>query len=346
MNRTPPLRRVPAALRAAVGAFVLSILTAPTLAGCGGADDSLVLIGGERIDATVIDRDPVAILPSGAVMLSYLDAATMFASSLGGEVNQVVTSLLPLGRESNFVPARDVVKVYGGLYAMQGADFCAVMQGNFDVDAIRRAADAKAITVIGAPLVKTRYADNDLFTAGNIGFVLLTPHTILTGNETGMRRALDRLRFNKLDRSASSAASIPSWMVELLSTKNASFAVAGDLSSQSAVASATGQLPFLAGLKYVRIIGNFQAPGVNFAGALTYTDPQSAANGAVQLRNFEQIAKIASLLSLWGFGGSAPSMQVAQRENDVAFTLPLGEGIVRMLLRSAGDAAKSAALVR
>ncbi|WP_437591922.1 hypothetical protein [Sorangium sp. So ce1000] len=343
MVRTQLHSRGAAALRRAASAITIAIgaLALTALGGCGGADDSLALIGGEKIDATAIDRDPLAVLPSGAVMLGYLDAAAMFTSGLGGEVNQIVTSLLPLGPESNFVPARDIVKVYGGLYAMQGADFCAVMQGNFDVDAIRRSADARAVTVIGAPLVKTRYADNDLFTAGNVGFVVLTPHTILTGNETGMRRALDRLRSGKLKRS------VPSWMVELLGTKGASFAVAGDLSSQAAVASAAGQLPFLAGLQYVRVIGNFQPPGVNFAGALTYTDPQSAANGAVALRNLEQIARIAGVLSSWGFGyGSVPPMQVAQRESDVAFTLPLGEGIVRMLLRTVAETARSVALVR
>ncbi|WP_437929727.1 hypothetical protein WMF37_10840 [Sorangium sp. So ce291] len=346
MTRTLLHSRCATALRRAAGAFALAALAlaalaAPALAGCGGADDSLVLVGGEKIDATAIDRDPLAVLPSGAVMVGYLDAAALFASGLGGEVNQIIASLLPLGPESNFVPARDIAKVYGGLYAMQGADFCAVMQGNFDVDAIRRAADARTVTVIGAPLVKTRYADNDLFTAGNVGFVVLTPHTILTGNETGMRRALDRLRFSKLQRS------VPSWMVELLSTKNASFAMAGDVTSQPAVASAAGQLPFVAGLQYVRVIGNFLPPGVNFAGALTYTDPQSAANGAVALRNLEQVARIASLLSSWGFGyGSVPPMQVAQRESDVAFTLPLGEGIVRMLLRTAAETARSVALVR
>ncbi|AUX21134.1 hypothetical protein SOCEGT47_016120 [Sorangium cellulosum] len=341
MARTLLHPRTAAALRRAAGALALVALTAPALAGCGGADDSLALVGGEKIDATAIDRDPLAVLPSGAVMLGYLDAAALFTSSLGGEVNQIITSLLPLGPESNFVPARDVVKIHGGLYAMQGADFCAVMQGNFDVDAIRRAADARTVTVIGAPLVKTRYADNDLFTAGNVGFVVLTPHTILTGNETGMRRALDRLRSGKLERS------VPAWTVDLIGTRGASFAVAGDLSSQPAVASAAGQLPFLAGLQYVRIIGNFQPPGVNFAGALTYADPQSAASGAVALRNLEQIAKIASLLSSWGFGyGSVPPMQVAQRESDVAFTVPLGEGIVRMLLRTAAETARSVALLR
>ncbi|AGP34974.1 hypothetical protein [Sorangium cellulosum] len=341
MEQTLLQSRGAAALRRAALALALAAPAAPALAGCGGADDSLALVGGEKIDATAIDRDPLAVLPSGVVMLGYLDAAAMFTSGLGGEVNQLITNLLPLGPESNFVPSRDIVKIYGGLYAMQGADFCAVMQGNFDVDAIRRSADARSVTVIGAPLVKTRYADNDLFTAGNVGFVVLTPHTILTGNETGMRRALDRLRFSALKRS------VPSWMVELLGTKNASFALAGDLSSQPAVASAAGQLPFLAGLQYVRVIGNFQPPGVNFAGALTYTDPQSAANGAVALRNLEQIARIASLLSSWGFGyGSIPPMQVAQRESDVGFTLPLGEGIVRMLLRTAAETARAAALVR
>lgn len=87
-------------------------------AGCAGADDSLVLVGGQHIDASAIDRDPLAMLPGGAIMVSYLDAATMFTSSLGGEVHQIVLNLLPLGPEANFSPSRDVVKVYGGLYAM------------------------------------------------------------------------------------------------------------------------------------------------------------------------------------------------------------------------------------
>ncbi|AUX40851.1 hypothetical protein SOCE26_022520 [Sorangium cellulosum] len=340
--RTPLHPRSAAALRRAAVALALAGLAVPPLAGCGGADDSLALVGGGKIDATAVDRDPLAVLPSGVVMLGYLDAAALFASSLGGEVNQLVTGLLPLGPESNFVPARDVVKVYGGLYAMQGADFFAVVQGNFDVEAIRRAADARTATASGAPLVKTPYAGADIFTAGNVGFVVLTPHTILTGNETGLRRALDRLRSaDKLERA------VPSWMVDLIGTKSASFAMAGDLSSQPAVSSAAGQLPFLSGLRYVRVIGNFQPPGVNFAGALTYTDPQSAANGAVALRDFERIAKIATLLSSWGFGyGSVPPMQVAQRENDVAFTVPLGEGIVRMLLRSAAETARTLTYVR
>src|SRR6185503_4955182 len=175
---------------------------------------------------------------------------------------------------SNFSAQRDVSRIFGGLYAMQGADFCAVVQGNFDSDAIQRAADARTITISGAPLVKTSYAGNDVYTAGNIGFVVVTSHTVITGNETGIRRALDRLRRGKLERS------VPSWMVDLMSTKNASMAFAGDLASQSTVDAASSKLPFLGKLNTVRILGNFQSPGMNFAGSLTYPDPQAAQAGA------------------------------------------------------------------
>ncbi|HSN98612.1 MAG TPA: hypothetical protein VLS89_09940, partial [Candidatus Nanopelagicales bacterium] len=173
-----------------IGLALTAGLVAAGVSGCGGAAESLILVGGEPVDAATIDRDPLALLPSGIVMLSYLDAAALFQSSLGGEVDTLIHQLLPIGSESGFVPSRDVTRVHGGLYAMQGADFCAVLQGNFDPEAIRRSADSRALTVLGAPLVKTRYAGNDLYTAGNIGFVVLTRRTVLTGNETGMRRAL------------------------------------------------------------------------------------------------------------------------------------------------------------
>ncbi|MCC6555872.1 MAG: hypothetical protein IT372_23160 [Polyangiaceae bacterium] len=325
-----------ARLIAALGA--LGALAVPVGAGCGGGD-SLVLIGGERVDSALIDRDPIALLPGGIVMLGYLDAAQMFSTGVGAEVDQIVKGLLPIGPESNFVPSRDVARVYGGLYAMQGADFCAILQGNFDPDAIRRSADMRAVTVAGAPLVKSRYAGNDLYTAGNIGFVVLTPHTLLTGNETGMRRALDRLRGGKLERS------IPAWMIDLAGTRGASFALAGDLATQAAVASASQQIPFLAGLQYVRVTGNFQPPGLNLAGAFTYTDPQAAANGAVALRNLEGIARVANFLTTWGFG-SVPPMQVAQSQNDVAFTLPMSDGTVRSLLRMGADTIQRLAAAR
>jgi len=311
--------------RTALFASALLTLSAPCAFGCSG-DGEVILIGGENVKGEDIDRDPLALLPRGVVMLGYLDAQTMFQTGLGPDIGRLVANLLPLGPESNFVPARDVVKLYGGMYAMQGADFCVIAQGNFDTEAIGKAADARAVTAFGLPLVKSRYADRDMYTAGNVGFVVLTSHTALSGNETGMRRALDRLRFGKLERS------VPSWMIDLTSTKGAAFAVAGDLTSQPGIAEAAGQLPFVSGLRNIRILGNFQPPGVNFVGALTYADAASAQNGASSLQNVRQLTQFMSLLSSLGFGGSVPPMQVAQNGNDVAFTLPLDDRFVRLLL--------------
>jgi hypothetical protein len=319
----------------ATGALCAALLPfAPSL-GCGGADESLGLIGGEKVDSTLIDRDPIALLPSGIILLGYIDAYSMFQSKWGADVAQVVVNLLPLGPESNFSAQRDVTRIYSGLYAMQGADFCAVVQGNFDPDAIRRAADARAITISGAALVKTRYADNDLYTAGNIGFVVLTSHTVITGNETAMRRVLDRLRFGKLERS------VAPWMVDLLLTKNASMALAGELASQPTVAAASQRLPFLGGLRIARILGNFQAPGMNFAGSLTYADAESAKSAAVSLQHAQQIAGLMSLFTAVGFGAAIPSPDVKQQGNDLAFTLKVDEAFVRLLLRQAADISRA-----
>ena len=316
--------------------LALALSLASAAPACSGAAESIALIGGEKVDAASIDEDPLVLLPGGVVMLGYIDARAMFATSLGPDMSRLATNLVPLGPESNFVPSRDVVRIYGGVYAMQGADACAVVQGNFDVEAIRRSADARAVTSTGVPLVKTRYADNDIFTAGNVGFVVLTSHTLLTGNETGMRRALDRLRFGaRASDSGKLARSVPSWMIDLTATRGAAFAVAGDFSSQVPVGELAREVPFVANLQRLRVIGNFQPPGLNFAGALTYPDPQSAATGAAALRNVQQLTQLVGFLYSLGFGSSIPPMQVAVQQNDVAFTLPMDDKVFGSLLRLA-----------
>ena len=314
-----------------VGAALALLTAVATSSGCSGADENLILMGGNRIDPLTIDRDPMALLPSHPVMLGYLDASEMFRSNLGSDVNQIVTMILPLGPESNFVPSRDVKKVYGGIYAMQGADFCAVLQGDFDVESIRRAAEARTMVASKVPLVRSRYSELDLYTAGNIGFVVLTPHTVLTGNETGMRRALDRLRRDKLERT------LPTWMADLSNTPGAAFTIAGDFGGQSAVDAATQKMPFLVGLQKFRTIGNFKDPGMNVAGSFTYADTSSAAAGAVQLADLQKLTGFMSLLSSLGLIGTVPTMRVEQRDNDLAFTMPVDTSFARFMLGTLKD---------
>ena len=313
---------------------VLAALAALLGAGaCSSNGETVVLIGGEKIDPAAIDRDPFTMLPGGIIVYGFLDASSMFQTSLGTEIGRLTQNLIPLGPEANFVPSRDVTTLAGGLYAMQGVDFCAVAQGRFDVDAIRRAADARTAAPGGVPLVKTRYADQEMFTAGNVGFTVLTPHTLLTGNETGMRRALDRLRWAKLERA------IPQWMADLAAmNRNASFVLAGDFTGQVPLEPMVQSAPFLAGLKKMRVLGNFKPPGINLAGTLTYGDDAAAQAGAGHLANISNLTNLISLLSSLGFGQRIPPMQVAPQGPDVAFTLPMDDRILLFLIRLAVSA--------
>ncbi len=321
-----------------MAALALSLLVATSAlvaAGCGGGD-SLVLVAGQRVDSARLDADPVSILPAGILMFGYIDAAVMFHSNLGPDVSTMVQTLLPLPPEASFVPTRDVTRIFAGAYAMQGADFCAVVQGNFDIEAIRRSVDARAVSLAGVPLVKNRYADNDLYTAGNIGFTVLTAHTALSGNETGMRRALDRIRYGKLSRS------VPEWMTNVGRTPGAAFSLAGDLSAQSTGGAAAQSMPFLAGATQLRLVGNFQPPGMNFAGTLSFTDEPSAQSSASALDSINSISPFMSLLSSIGLGITIPPIKVARKEKDVGFTIAMDEGTARTLIRKGGDVFRSA----
>jgi len=219
-----------------------------------------------------------------------------------------------------------VKRIYGATYAMQGADICALIQGTFDTEAIRRAAQRSASTPSGSPIVETSYAGNVLYTVANVGFAILTPNTILSGNETAMRRALDRLRLGRLDHS------LAPWMHELFATQGASLVLVGDLTNQTVVEAASPRLPFLAGLRLVRVLGNFRDPGANLVGSLTYLDEATAGQGVVALNQLPQLGSFLNLLSIFGFGPRIPTLTVAQQGKDVAFAVSIDSATATLLL--------------
>lgn len=322
-------------MRSSVFALVLlAAASALSSVSCGGAD-SLVLVAGERVDSAKLDADPVSILPPGILMFGYMDAAVMFHSNLGPDVGTMVQTLLPLPPESGFVASRDVTRIFAGVYAMQGADFCAVVQGTFDTEAIRRSVDARNVSLAGVPLSKHRYADNDLYTAGNIGFTLLTAHTLIVGNETGMRRTLDRIRTGKLTRA------VPEWMTTLGRTPGAAFSLAGDMSAAAPGGAAFQSMPFLSGASSVRLIGNFQPPGMNFAGTLGFNDEASAEASVSTMQSINSISPFLSLLSSIGLGITIPPIQAARSNKDVGFSVAVDESTARTLLRKGADVMRS-----
>ena len=247
---------------------MLGLCLATAIAACKHNEGDSVVVTGEgvRLSSEAIDKDPLALLPANPVVLGWVDAQAFLGSQFGGEINRIAAKYLPVGQQTGFVPQRDLKKIVGGVYSLAGADFVIVAQGDFNADMIRTAADQHATTPGGVPLVHSKYAGNDLFTAGNVGFTVVTQHTMLVGNETGMRRALDRIRDNRLKRE------VPDWMTKLMDNPQASMVFAGDVTGQPQVAAMSKTVPFLNGLSNFRVLGNFQPPGINLAGTLSYPD--------------------------------------------------------------------------
>jgi hypothetical protein len=321
-------------------------------AGC--SSNALVPWGGRKIDAAVIDQDPIVVLPADAIILAYIDLQAAFRSSMSNDIANLVTTFVPLGPDSNFVPTRDAARIYGGVYAMQGLDFAAVMQGNFDQAAIARAADGRVAAGGASPLVKTRYADCDVYTISNVGFSVLSPQTMLLGNETGMRRSLDRLRRRTITRA------IPAWMFAEVGIPGSAFGLVGDFGAETvfdtdadgrfsrrpsaaaaagmpALELAGGSFPFLRGVKLLRARGTFSPPGANIVGAVTY-ETEDRANAAVaELANAGNVSPGLSLLLSLGVGASIANPTVARAGRDVAFVEPVDERLLRVMLQQLTD---------
>jgi hypothetical protein len=302
-------------------------------AGCGGAAETRVVAGSEAVDLTVLDRDPVALLPAGALAFGYLDAAALFRSPFGSEVATTAQGLVPLGPEAGFVPERDVVSIHSAAYTIGGADYCAVVSGTFDPEAIRRAAATGTPGPLGLPVTLSRYAESDVYTTGRLDFAVLTPHTVVAGSETGVRRALDRLRAGTPTRA------VPAWMLDLATQKGTTMVFAAD-GNATAAYSAMPLLAFLGGVHKVRIRGDFEPPGLNLSGAITYPDHDSAEQGRSSLRQIYALAQLAGAFSAFR-GITFPPLDVRAEANEVAFTMPVGDATVRPLLLLASTASRA-----
>src|SRR5690606_4028813 len=116
-----------------------------------------------------------------------------------------------------------------------------------------------------------------LFTAASVGFVLLTPQTALFGNETGIRRCLDRIAESRV------ADDLPPWVKELLQAPSAAFSLGVDLQASPLTAALAGKLSALRGASTARALGNFEPPGINLAGTIGHADHEAARATAAAL---------------------------------------------------------------
>lgn len=307
--------------------------TALVLSGCSKKPDVIVKTADDaQMTEAQIDGDPIALLPGNAIGVGHVDTAAFFKSAFGQRMKALANARIPLPPSAGFDPERDLTEVYVGVYSMQGADTLAVAKGRFDPAAIARAADGTTNTPLGAPLVKTTYSKRTIYVSRNVGFVVLSAHTVLLGNETGIRRALDRLSEGRVTHAT------PKWVDKVLETPNAAMAVAVDLVGKPVAEGVSKSMPFLAGLRTARIVGNFEPPGMNFAGTLTYPDADAARAGATGIQGLRQrIQQYSFFMTLAGIGNPIERLEVAPSGSDAQFVLALEARAVEWLLGMLAD---------
>jgi len=298
---------------------------------CAKKDDVIVQTGsGKELSKDAIDADPIALLPPNAIGAMTMDAQALFASQFGARILSLIQARSPIPAAAEFDPARDLTRIYVGFYSMQGADTAGVALGSFKPDKIEKAAEETPRTATGAPVVKSKYAGRALYTANGIGFTVLTERTLLFGNETGIRRALDRIREGRARRE------LPRWMGELLARPSAPLVGGADFTREPVPAAAREQLAFLDGIRTSSVVGNFEDPGLNLAGTLTYDKPEAATRGAENLKSLhDRLSSYAPLMALIGIPQPVRKLSAEAKEAEVRFVIGIDGAAVAVLLEKA-----------
>ena len=309
----------------------LALASALALHGCAKKEDVVVQTGaGKELSPTSIDADALALLPPNAVGVLTVDAKALFASSFGARILSITQARSPLPAAAEFDPKRDLDRVHLGIYSMQGADIAGVALGRFKPEKLHKAAEDNPRTPTGEPVTKSEYAGRPLYTSRGIGFTVLTERTLLFGNETGIRRSLDRIHEGRAKRQ------LPKWMAEMLETKSAPLAGGADLTSQPVPAAAREQLAFVDGLKTLSLLGNFEDPGLNLAGTLSYADGDAAVRGADNLKQLHgRLSTYAPFMALLGFPQPVRSLEARAEKEQVKFVAGVDGAAVAVLLEKA-----------
>ena len=279
-----------------------------------------------QMTAADIDADPMAVLPSGFVGLLRAEVPIVARSSLGPALLALANKWAPLPPTSGFVPERDLDRLIIGLYSMQGADAAGIASGRFNPDAIRNAANSTSSTAAGT-LVQSPYAGYLLYTVHNMGFCVLSAKTMLIGNETGIRRALDRIHEGRAQRQ------LPAWTDVLLDASKAPLALGAQFKEGEVPPSVAQQVPFMADLRGLRVLGNFDAPGVNLAGSLGYATPERAQQAAGEmLASRDRISSMGWLMGVMGVGQPIQRLDAQAADKEVSFVAALDGSSVSKIL--------------
>jgi hypothetical protein len=169
---------------------------------------------------------------------------------------------------------------------------------------------------------------------------VLSTKTLLIGNETGIRRSLDRIREGRAIRQ------LPTWTDSLLDATKAPIAFGAQFKSGDIPDSVAQQAPFMADLLGLRVLGNFQPPGLNLAGSLGYATPERAQQAASEMlasRDRLLSMTMSILMGVMGIGQPLQRLEATATDKEVSFVAALDGGAVSKILNLAAPALLSAA---
>lgn len=290
---------------------------------CGGGKNE----GPKAVAKEPALDDALALLPGNAIAVGSVDARAFFGSeTFGAELVKLVEKYLPLGTEANFEASRDVDRVTWASYSYQGIDVAAIVIGRFDVAKIKELAASQTPTKMGAPLVVSQYAGRDVYTVSNVGFTLLSNERAVVGTESGIRRVLERIKDNRVQRD------ILPWMLTTVETPGAAATLAGDFATQPAPQELLRQVPtpLAQNLKALRVLMTFNAKGIQIAASGTYPDEGAAKTAQAHV---EQAAGLAKWLSLLGI--KIENVEIKVDKQDVQVKLEVDDQSLKTLLASA-----------
>lgn len=259
--------------------------------GCKSGPELIVETGsGRQATPAEIDQDPWALLPGGAVVWGRIDAPALFAASYGSEVVALLEKYLRLARGAGLDPEQDIEEVVLGVYATAGSDVAAVARGRFRADEIARSIRENPVAAHGKEIRINSFAGFEVYVVDAAAMVPVTDQTLVFGSEIGIRRVLERIEEGRLKRS------LPDWYERMLLEERAQFSLGIDLDAQPIPAAIRTRLAFMKGLRAGRLLGNFEEPGLNIAGTLTYDRPDRAAEAAQYIQEQEKLLSRASIL--------------------------------------------------
>jgi hypothetical protein len=310
----------------------VGLLIAAAACGGGSANQQPTLVtptpsASAAVTPDSLEKDPLSLFPGGALGMFAVDLRAFYTSqSAGPTAAQVAEKYFPIGAEAGFSAWRDLDRMMGGIYSMQGADVLATLVGRFDEAKIAQVAQAKTQTRLGLPVVASTYANRTMYTVSDVGFTIISPHLVLTGTKTTIKRALDRMRDAHLGHDA------PAWMIQTVQTPAAAAALALNLDGSKGgipLASITGGFPLKGtdGLTALRLLGNFQAPGMHIAGSATYVDAAHASAGADGLKSV--FASTVFSVAMSALGVSVQNVTITPAQNDAQIACTIDDASLR-----------------